>query len=448
MAPRVINGPCSSRIAGSALCLLSSMGLGGCNDKGPALAHVAPAGQDSAEFEQPDLGAANDPQRRIGALVDLSPIYVAAHKKAAVLGYLHAGETVARSEQAHENDQCTRGWYAVAPHGYVCTEQAATTDLNHPTLRAMGLLAQRNRPLPYTYAKTSQITSLYARGPNNSVKPEGRLGKGTVLAVVGSWTAPDESQEPQRLGLLTDGHFVRADDLRPLQASVFSGLQLNEQQSLPLGYVVRRGVSRWKLSADQAEKLDQLEYHERLALTGRFRTVQGERFWAITDESWVRHRDVTVIRDRHELPDFVRDGQKWIDISVITGIAVAYEGKKPVFATLVSVGRDRTGDPQQTASTARGTFRVVGKYLTRRSSVGPDAPARDIPWALELDNGQWLQAAPHHDRFGIEHTEGSIEVSPEDGKYLFNWSSPSLPADWHGVVVDPAEVTTIVEVRK
>jgi hypothetical protein len=250
------------------------------------------------------------------------------------------------------------------------------------------------------------------------------------------------------LGLLTDGHFVRADDLSPLQVSAFSGLQLSDQQGLPLGYVVRRGVSRWKLSANQAEKLDQLDYHARLALTGRFRTVQGERFWAVDDTSWVRHRDVTVIRERHEFPDFAREGQKWIDISVITGIAVAYEGKKPIFATLVSVGRDRTGDPAQTASTARGTFRVVGKYLTQRSATTPDAPARDLPWALELDNGQWLHAAPHHDRFGIEHTEGSIEISPEDGQYLFNWSLPSLPLDWHGVVVDPAEATTIVEVRK
>ncbi len=447
MAPRVIKGPCPIRIASPILCLLVTLGTGGCKDKGPALSHAAAVGQDSAEFEQPDLGPTNDPKRRIGALIDLCPIYVAAHKKSAVLGYLHAGETAARSEQAQQNDQCTRGWYGVAPHGYVCTEQAATTDLNHPTLRAMGLVAQRNKPLPYTYAKTSQVTSLYARGPNNSVEPQGRLSKGTVLAVVGSWTAPDESREPQRLGLLTDGHFVRADDLRPLQSSPFSGVQLSEQQGLPLGYVVRRGVSRWKLNADQAEKLDQLDYHAKLSLTGRFRTVQGERFWAVNDESWVRHRDVTVIRERHEFPDFARDGQKWIDISVITGIAVAYEGKKPVFATLVSVGRDRTGDPEQTASTARGTFRVVGKYLTRRATVAPEA-ARDVPWALELDNGQWLQAAPHHDRFGIEHTEGSIEVSPEDGQYLFHWSSPSLPVDWHGVVVDPAETTTIVEVRK
>jgi len=419
-------------------------GLWGCKDKGPALAHL----EDNTAFEQPDLGPTNDQGRRIGALIDLSPIHVAAHKKSAVLGYLHAGETVARSERAYDNDQCTQGWYAVAPHGYVCTEQATTTDLNHPTLRAMGLVAQREKSLPYTYAKTSQMTALYARGPRNTVLAQGRLGRGTVLAVVGSWTAPDESQEPQRLGLLTDGHFVRADDLRPLQASAFNGLLLGDQQGLPLGYVVRRGVCRWKLNGDQAEKLDQLEYHTRLALSGRFRTVQGERFWALDDETWVRHRDVTVIRDRHEFPDFARDDQKWIDISVITGIAVAYEGKKPVFATLVSVGRDRTGDPKQTASTARGTFRVVGKYITRRTPAGTEAQARDVPWALELESGQWLHAAPHHDRFGIEHTEGNIEVSPEDGQYLFNWSSPSLPPDWHGVVVDPAETTTIVEVRK
>lgn len=459
-SPKVARG---ARLLGACGCVVSL--LLGCRDKGPALSHGSPAG-DTAAFERPDLGPVDDPARRLGALVDLTPIFVAAHKKSALLGHLHAGETIARSERSHENDQCPGGWYGVAPHGYVCAEQSATTNLEHPTLRAMGLVADPSRPLPYTYARTSQVTALYTRGAQNMVEPKGQLPKSTVMAIVGSWTAPDESREPQRLGLLTDGRFVRADDLSALSSSEFTGIRLSEEQGLPVGYVVRRGVSAWRIKADRAEKLDVLDYHERLPLTGRFRTVQGERFWAVrsqaavrppaaadsqageTDGAWVRHKDATVIRRRHEFPAFAVDGQKWIDVSVITGIAVAYEGKDPVFATLVSVGRDRTGDPKLSASTARGTFRVVSKYVTRRPPESADAPMRDAPWALELESGQWLHAAPHHDRFGIEHTDGNIEVSPQDGQFLFQWSAPAVPPGWHGIIVDPAEATTIVEIRK
>ncbi len=430
------------------LFLGSLSSLWGCTEeKSPALSHSAPL-TDTLEFETPELLIPKDKELLLGAITDTAPIYVAAHKKAPVLGHLHAGETVRRSEEAHENDQCITGWYRVAPRGYMCTEKNATTNLEHPTLQAMSLTAKRDTPLPFTYAQTSKITALYKRDGDRGVALQGRLPRSTHMAIVGSWTAPDETREPQRLGLLTDGSFVRADDLRAASPSEFSGVKLSEEQALPIAYVVRRGVRAWKLSGSEANKSDELQYHERLNLTGRYRTVKGQRFWAVKDGRWVRHRDVTAIRRRHELPEFATGEQKWLDISVITGTMVAYEGKTPVFATLVSVGRDRVGDPETTASTKRGTFRLVSKALTRREVESRDAPLRDAPWALELESGQFILGAPHHDRFGIEHTGGDIEVAPQDGQFLFQWSTPALPEQWHALRIDQAEASTIVEIRK
>jgi hypothetical protein len=404
--------------------------------------------EDTLAFETPDLGSPDSESERIGAIVDAAPVYAAAHKNSPILGYLHAGETAPRSKEAHENDQCITGWYRVAPRGYMCTEKSATTDLSHPTLKAMALLANREAELPYTYARTTKVTGLYKAVDETGVTLQGRIPRSTYLAVVGSWTAPDESKEPQRLGLLMDGTFVRADDLEVATPSTFEGVALDEEHALPIAYVVRRGVRAWTIKGAVAEKTVELGYHERINLTGRYRTISGERFWAAADGRWVRHRDVTAIRKRYELPDFASGEQKWIDISIITGTMVAYEGKTPVFASLVSVGRDRTGDPKTTASTAQGTYRVVGKSLTRRQLKSEDGSLRDAPWALELENGQFLQAAPHHDRFGIEHTSGDIEVSPKDAHFLFWWSEPKLPGAWHSTVVDPAELSTIVLVRK
>lgn len=418
-----------------------------CQDKTAPLSHAAVSESLSA-FETPELGGADDPNRKLGAVVDWAPIYAAAHKKAPILGYLHAGELLPRSENSHENDQCIRGWFQVAPRGYMCAEKSVTEDLSHPTLKAMGLTANLGAQLPYTYARTSKVTALFNRNDAAGVELSGRLAKSTTMAVVGSWTAPDETNEPQRLGLLMDGHFVRADDLKPAETSSFVGVKLDSETNLPLAFVVRRGVRSWKMDGSNAIKTAELGYHERLDLTGRYRTVVGERFWAAKDGRWVRHQDVTVIRRRHQLPEFANEGQKWIDISIITGTAVAYEGSVPVFATLVSVGRDRIGDPKTSASTAQGTFRVVKKQITQRVSESNDVPLHDAPWALELESGQWLYAAPHHDRFGIEHTDGNVEVSPHDGHFLWTWSTPTMPAGWHGMVVDPAETSTIVDIRK
>lgn len=426
-------------------------GVSACEEKkDPALSHEEETGGEQA-FETPDLGSINAESPRLGAIVDRAPIYAAAHQKAPIIGYLHAGDVLARSPKSHENDQCTEGWYAIAPRGYVCTEKSTTIDLEHPTLRAMALRANLDGPLPYTYARTTAVTALFKKNESQNhdegVELSGRLPKSTIMAIVGSWTAPDESREPQRLGLRMDGSFVRADDLEAADASKFEGAKLDESLELPLAYVVRNGVRAWGMDGAAAVKRDELSYHERLELTGRFRTVQGQRFWAVKDGRWVRHEDVTVLRRRHEFPDFATGEQKWLDVSIVTGSAIAYEGQKPVYATLVSVGRDRLGDPKTTASTQTGTFRVVRKQITQRAIDSPEAPLFDAPWALELESGDWLHASPSHDRFGIEHTDGNIEVSPRDGRALFLWSTPSLPASWHGLVVEPSAETTIVHIR-
>src|SRR5690606_26330926 len=128
--------------------------------------------------------------------------------------YLHAGSLVARSEQTLENEDCTEGWYAIRPRGFVCTDKSTTLDLSHPTLAAMAMLPKLEGDLPYTYARATTVTPLYERTDKDAVAQVGRLGKGSSMAVVGSWTAPDESHEPQRLGLLMTGRFVRAADLR------------------------------------------------------------------------------------------------------------------------------------------------------------------------------------------------------------------------------------------
>jgi L,D-transpeptidase catalytic domain len=42
---------------------------------------------------------------------------------------------------------------------------------------------------------------------------------------------------------------------------------------------------------------------------------------------------------------------------------VLYEGTKPVYATLVSTGRDRLGDPKTSLATPQGTFRIQSKHI-------------------------------------------------------------------------------------
>lgn len=391
---------------------------------------------------------------KLGSIADVTPIYEKPAAGAPRLGYLHAGSTVARAKEPYPGDGCDAEWYPIRPKGFVCIGASASLDTKHPTLAAMALQPALNQALPYTYARTTRETPIYEQSKqtkDHQVKVVGKLRRGAGLAVVGSWHAKDDEGTEHRLGLMTNGQFVRAADLKAASPSNFQGVVLDKDNELPVGFVVKRGVNYFKIDKGRPQKDKALEYHQRIDLTGRFRTIEDLRYWATKDDRWVRHRDVTVVRRLHDFPDFAKGQKKWLDVSIVTGTLVAYEGTKPVMATLVSVGRDRLGDPKTTASTERGTFEVVEKHVTHRGldpkASSPYQEIYDVPWSLVLASGARLQAAFWHDRFGIEHSSGSLEVSPADGAWLFGWATPSLPEGWHGVRSSGDDDTTI-RIRK
>ena len=121
--------------------------------------------------------------------------------------------------------------------------------------------------------------------------------------------------------------------------------------------------------------------------------------------------------------------------------------------TLSSVGRDRLGARDSSAITQRGEFQVVGKHVTAAgrdpATLADGVAIYDAPWAVELSSGQLIVGAYWHDRFGIEHGPGNIEVSPVDAAWLFRWMEPEIPSGWHAVTDKvKGEGVPIVNVRK
>jgi hypothetical protein len=443
--------------------------VAGCTGKAP------PALSKPDHHEIPNVPVPPEHGPRLASIADRTAVKQRPDIAAAEIGYLHAGGRIARAEQPYTKSGCDGGWYPVRPAGFVCAGNGATTDLSHPTLAAMAIQPLLDQPLPYTYARTRTSTPIYERDPSraSAVREVGRLKRRAGMAVVGSWTATIPEGASERLALLTNGKFVKAADLEALESSSFSGVELSKERTLPVAFVVKRGVRAWKMGDAEPAKTDELDYHQALDLTGRFRTVKGEKFWATKDDRWVRHRDVTVVLDRHRFPDFVQEGQKWVDVSVITGTLVAYEGKRPFFASLVSVARGpetlaeaplsaesalagalpETPKPKTGADPfALGAFEVVAKHVTW---VGADPYAAgegqellDLPWVLELASGRSVYGAYHHDRFGIDHGPGAVQLSPRDAVRLFQWVTPSLPESWHSKRRDEKDEKTWFVLRK
>jgi hypothetical protein len=399
--------------------------------------------------EIPKLPVPPEHGPKLASIADLTPVLERPAANTKRLGFLHAGGRVARAQEPYSREGCQDGWYPVRPAGFVCATGSATVDLNHPTLAAMAIQPLFDQALPYTYARTTGETPLFERDGSRegAVREVGKLKRRAGMAVVGSWTAALPGGQSERLALLTSGKFVKAADLEAAKPSQFAGVALDAKNELPLAFVVKRGVRLWKLDGEDATQDRELEVHEQLALTGKFRTAHGEKFWATEKDRWVRHKDATVVLARSTFPDFAKDGQRWLDVSLVMGTLVAYEGRKPFFVTLVSVARNPVPPaaapgnaldqdaPSPSALAGLGTFEVSAKYVTL-VGADPFAPREshqvyDVPWAFELSSGRLAYGAYWHDRFGVEHGAGAIELAPADAARLFQWVTPSLPDGWH-----------------
>jgi lipoprotein-anchoring transpeptidase ErfK/SrfK len=127
----------------------------------------------------------------------------------------------------------------------------------------------------------------------------------------------------------------------------------------------------------------------------------------------------------------VAEDEQWIHVDLAEQVLVAYEGDRPVLATLVSSGKEGFEPPV-------GLFRVHKKYATVTMS-GPDPDAgtytvEEVPWTMYYWGSFALHGAYWHDEFGRVRSHGCTNLPPIDAHWLFHWSAPALPQGWHAQV--------------
>jgi hypothetical protein len=201
-------------------------------------------------------------------------------------------------------------------------------------------------------------------------------------------------------------------------------------------------LSGYQLDTRPGTLLDTGETWSRLSwvgLTGRYRKQGRHRFLETSDGEWIREQDATLVEERPPR-GFELDGdEKWIDVSIFKGTLVAYEGTRAVFATLISPGANgykRVDGKNAKFTTPTGTYRIEWKH--RSTTMTPD-PERMSYYLSEVPYTQFfhmpfaLHAAYWHDRFGEPKSGGCVNLSPKDAKWLFDWTTPHVPAGWHSV---------------
>ena len=127
-------------------------------------------------------------------------------------------------------------------------------------------------------------------------------------------------------------------------------------------------------------------------------------------------------------PAEVGPDEHWLDISLSQQVAVAYVGRQPTMAALVSTGKH---------STPPGSFFIYRKYRTQTMANQRGAAAqydfREVPHAQFFNGRIGLHAVLWHNLLGHPVSHGCVNLSPEAAAQFFAFTGPQLPAGWHSV---------------
>lgn len=240
----------------------------------------------------------------------------------------------------------------------------------------------------------------------------------------------------RRYNVSTDLRVLPADRFRPIHGSDFHGWVIGEDIDFPFALVRKKGSKKYELKGKHLAEAGDLEWRTAISLTGKQRIEDGKLYYEAKDGFWVDDRSAGRVDPAKKMPGWGKNGEKWIDVNVTKQVLVAYEGTKPVYATLVSTGEAGLGDPEKTKSTKRGIFRVHTKFLSITMDsdvVGEEFELRDVPYVQYFEEGYALHGAYWHDMFGTPKSHGCVNLAPEDARRLFFWTDPPIPPGWQGV---------------
>lgn len=145
--------------------------------------------------------------------------------------------------------------------------------------------------------------------------------------------------------------------------------------------------------------------------------VNGYYWYQIGANQWVHQFKVAKLLPVQKPAEI--DTEKWVSVDLYEQVAVAYEGDRPVFATLVSSGLEEW-------PTNEGVFHVYVRFKRTLMSGAYAEPdfyyLQEVPWTMYFDDQIALHGAYWHDGFGFRRSHGCVNLTITDAHWLFHWA--------------------------
>jgi len=380
-----------------------------------------------------------------------------------IIGVLHAGTRMRTDIERTFGGGCEPGWNRVFPRGWICRKAGLRVDESPPagSLVVASMKPNIEQALPYEYWRVKdEMTPFFHRLPtfneqdqadaagsawyaehsrepmptDSSVRPDAVPSVVKEYMNAGYYVTKggEEVRKERRFLRTMRGAYARKYQLRQKDSPEFRGHVLpGGAKDLPI-YFIRRELPLMKRETEGSDVLQTTETTpERLTTHPFVESVYiGNKVYYVDDEGLLMRGYAVGKAFKIKRPPGVHSDESWLHVDLSEQTLVAYEGDRPVFATLVSTGKEP-------GMTPIGVHRVQTKLVASSMRDQPQEEEAysidDVPWTQYFSGSVALHGAFWHAGFGQVRSHGCVNLSPNDARWLFGFTDPPLPPDWHAV---------------
>jgi lipoprotein-anchoring transpeptidase ErfK/SrfK len=334
---------------------------------------------------------------------------------------------------------CTGRWWLVGPLAWTCSD-AAVLSADEPSAPVLPVGPEG---LPYAYFFAGRDgAAAYA---DLASATDGAVDR----ELDSNWSVAGVEQravDGERWVRTTKGLWVAQRELIAARPSAFHGESV-EQGALDFAWVVADHASVWA-SSNPAPRAKPVGSRARFDVVHVLEAAGGAV--RLGDGEWMLLRDLARPAVTTPPEQVARPGERWIDVDLATQTLVAYEGTRPVYATLVSTGRGAKGTD---SATPPGVHRVWVKIFAsdmanvERDDLDAHYSLQEVPYVQFFDGAVGLHGTYWHRDFGRVRSHGCVNLAPLDARWLFDFTEPRLPRGWAAAYPTEADEGTLVRVR-
>ena len=361
---------------------------------------------------------------------------------AAKIGAVRSG-TRSVPLRAQQGDRDCPRWIEIAPRGWACEDMLEPTDQPPSVAQPVALdsvAGDDERSLVPGVYGVVRGTDVQAYSTGDDVS----AGNGRVLDGPHSVRAVGTATiDGVRYWRTSQGDLIEASSIVTFSPSKFKGVVVTDPAHMP-AWVRGHDKPRDPVPVrDAAGKLTGEKLPARTVVTIAELSADGKLARIDTNaDRWLPRRDLRATALTTPPPTSAAT-EKWFDVDVDEQVLVAYEGDKPVYATMISSGKYQHETPAIIA-------RILAKHETAHM-VNPKGNEKysvaDVPWTMYYDGNYALHTSYWHDGFGSVRSHGCINLSPRDARVLYHWSSPDVPPGWTAVYGDADTPGSLVRVH-